>query len=185
MTEKGSAGPDWPRIADPDPATATEAQRQVLADLIARRGRVPTPYRIWLHAPALAQGMEALGTPLHAPSALTPAAQELVVFLTVVHWNAPYPIGHHIGHARAAGFPERAVQAILNREPPVFDDPHLAAVAGLTRVALAGGHIDDAGFDGYVATLGRTAIAEIVALVGYYTSVAIALTLHGSGGAAP
>ena len=40
----------------------TPQQKKVFEDIVARRGRLLGPYKIWIHSPRLAEGMETVGT---------------------------------------------------------------------------------------------------------------------------
>ena len=166
------------RVEAPDPATATARQRDVMDRLIAKRGKVLIPYKIWLHAPGVAEGMEALGTHLNTASSLSAAERELVVLATVVHWDSPFPIRGHTKHALAAGLPPEIVDGLIARRPVAPEAPRLAAIARLTAASLAGQSTDDAAFDNYATQIGREGMAEVVALIGYFTAVALAMRLH-------
>ena len=49
----------------------TSEQQQVFKDLVAGRGKLLTPYKIWIHAPKLAAALETLGTYLNKKSSLS------------------------------------------------------------------------------------------------------------------
>lgn len=167
------------RVIEPDRGSLSVRQETVIGRLIAKRGKLFTPYKIWVHSAGVAEGMELLGTHLNTGSSLSKAELELVVLATAVHWGSPFVIKAHTRHARAAGLPEALVSGLLDREPLTPEEPRLAAIAGLTADALlAGGAVDDATFARYEAALGREGIAEVIALIGYYTAVAIAMRLH-------
>jgi 4-carboxymuconolactone decarboxylase len=52
-----TAGPHRSRVIDIDRAAMTPKQDQVLERLDAGRGWVPTPYKVWIHAPEIAEGI--------------------------------------------------------------------------------------------------------------------------------
>ena len=166
------------RVQEPDAAQVTPRQQALINRLIAKRGKVLIPYKIWLHAPGVAEGMEAIGTHLNKASSLTDAERELVVLVAVVHWQSPFPIRGHSKHARAAGLPEPVIAALLAGDPAQIDDPRLSAIYDLARNALAGADTDQPAFDRYAALITREGIAEVMALIGYFTSVALAMRLH-------
>ncbi len=166
------------RLERIDPEKATEAQQKVIARLGEGRGRIPTPFNIWLHNPNLADGMEIIGTHVDRSPVLSEAETEVAILSTAVFWNAPYVIANHRRHALKSGIPEAIVDAIIEKRPPVSPDGRLGVVCDAVADLLAGGAIDDARFARYDASLGRAVIAELLITIGYFTSVSLAMTLH-------
>ncbi|MCK9685346.1 carboxymuconolactone decarboxylase family protein [Scleromatobacter humisilvae] len=166
------------RLAPIDPQAATDEQKKVIARLGEGRGRIPTPFNIWLHNPRLAEGMEIIGTHVDRSPVLSEAETEVAILATAVFWNAPYVIANHRKHALKAGVPEAAVAAILDKRRPESVDGRLGAVCDAVADLLAGGAMDDARFARYDADLGRAAIAELLVTIGYFTSISLAMTMH-------
>jgi 4-carboxymuconolactone decarboxylase len=166
------------RLARIDPETASDEQKKVIARLGEGRGRIPTPFNIWLHNPGLAAGMEIIGTHVDRSPVLSEAETEVAILSTAVFWNAPYVIANHRRHALKAGLSEAVVTAILEKRRPEAGDDRLGLVCDAVCDILAGGLIDDARFARYEAVLGRATIAELIITVGYFTSVSLAMTLH-------
>jgi len=161
-----------------DPDKSSDEQSKIIAKLGAGRGRIPTPFNIWLHSPDLAEGMEIIGTHIdHAP-VLSEAEAEVAILSTAVFWNAPYVVANHRRHALSAGLPEADVTAILERRRPTDVEGRLGAVCDAVADLLEGGVVDDARFAGYATELGRAVIAELLIVVGYFTSVSLAMNLH-------
>lgn len=166
------------RLEPVDPQKASEAQQKVMARLGEGRGRIPTPFNIWLHNPHLAEGMEIIGTHVDHSPVLSEAETEVAILSTAVFWNAPYVIANHRRHALKSGIPESVVTAILEKQRPQSVDGRLGVVCEAVADILAGGVIDDARFARYAAELGRPVIAELLITIGYFTSVSLAMTLH-------
>ncbi len=166
------------RLGRIDPEHATEAQKKVIAQLGEGRGRIPTPFNIWLHNPQLAEGMEIIGTHIDASPVLTEVESEVVILSTAVFWNAPYVIANHRRHALKAGVPETVVGAILERRRPDAGTGSLGVLCDAVCDILEGGVVDAARFARYETQLGRAVIAELLVVVGYFTSVSLAMTLH-------
>jgi 4-carboxymuconolactone decarboxylase len=166
------------RLGRIDPETATDAQKTVIARLGEGRGRIPTPFNIWLHNPRLAEGMEIIGTHVDRSPVLSEAETEVAILSTAVFWNAPYVIANHRRHALKSGIPEAAVDAILEKRRVEGIDGRLGLVCEAVADLLAGGAVDDARFARYEAGLGRAVIAELLVTIGYFTSVSLAMTLH-------
>lgn len=166
------------RLERIDPEKASDEQKKLITRLGEGRGRVPTPFNIWLHNPRLAEGMEIIGTHIDRSPVLSEAESEVAILSTAAFWNAPYVIANHSRHARKAGVPEAVVTAILEKRRPELGGGHLGAVCDAVCDILAGGGVDDARFARYEAELGRPAIAELLITIGYFTSVSLAMSLH-------
>ncbi|AZP72698.1 carboxymuconolactone decarboxylase [Pseudomonas poae] len=166
------------RLEPVDSASASDKQQRVIARLCEGRGRIPTPFNIWLHNPHLAEGMEIIGTHVDCSPVLSEVESEVAILSTAVFWNAPYVIANHRKHALKAGVPEAVVNAILEKQRPESNDPRLALICDAVCDILAGGVIDDARFVRYEADLGRAVIAELLITIGYFTSVSLAMSLH-------
>lgn len=166
------------RLEPIDPDHASAEQKQVIAKLGAGRGRIPTPFNIWLHNPNLAAGMEIIGTHVDHSPVLSEAETEVAILSTAVFWNAPYVVANHRRHALKAGVPEAVVTAILEKRRPDAGADRFGLVCEAVCDMLAGGGVDDARFARYDAGLGRAAIAELLVTVGYFTAISLGMTLH-------
>jgi 4-carboxymuconolactone decarboxylase len=166
------------RLERIDPEKASEEQKKVIARLGEGRGRIPTPFNIWLHNPHLAEGMEIIGTHIDHSPVLSEVESEVAILSTAVFWNAPYVIANHSRHALKAGVPETVVTAILEKRRPESSGGRFGAICDAVSDILAGGVIDDARFARYEAELDRATIAELLIVIGYFTAVSLAMTLH-------
>ncbi|HEX9837087.1 MAG TPA: carboxymuconolactone decarboxylase, partial [Alphaproteobacteria bacterium] len=90
----------------------TAEQAQVFKDLVAGRGRLLTPYKIWIHSPKLAAAMERIGTFLNKASSLTEREVELVICLIAHHWKGDYVFAAHEKRCLELGYPKAAIDAI-------------------------------------------------------------------------
>ena len=59
------------RIEDIAPEAMTGEQKKVFEQLVAGRGKILAPYRVWIHSPDVASRMESIGTYLNKRSTLT------------------------------------------------------------------------------------------------------------------
>lgn len=166
------------RLVEIDRTKTTPEQEAVIERLGEGRGRIPTPFKVWLHSTRLADGMEVIGTYLNNGASISEAEFEIALLATAVFWRSPYVIANHTRHAAKAGVPEDAIEAILAGRRPVLADPRQQTIADLAADLLAGASIEDDRFDAYEAALGREAIAELIVLVGYYTTVSLGMRLH-------
>lgn len=166
------------RLERIDPERATDDQKKVIARLGEGRGRIPTPFNIWLHNPRLAEGMEIIGTHIDRSPVLSEAEGEVAILATAVRWNSPYVIANHRRSALKAGLPEEVVDAIVAKRRPTPTDGRLGLICDAVCDLMDGGAVGDARFAKYDAELGRAVIAELLVTIGYFSAVSLAMTLH-------
>lgn len=111
------------RLPDLREDLLSEAQRSVLKRLQAKRGRVPTPYRIWIQSPALAEPLEELGTQLSESVRLSKPEREIAILLIAQHWHADYVFEVHVREAKEAGLSEALIAEIRNGATSHLADP--------------------------------------------------------------
>jgi 4-carboxymuconolactone decarboxylase len=170
--------PEPIRIKDIPENELTAEQAKVFKDLVAGRGRLLTPYRIWIHSPRLAAALETIGTFLNKKGSLSEREVELVICITANHWKGEYVWTVHARTAVKLGIPQSALDAIRAGRDPVLEDERERAIYDLAKSAMQPGAGPDEVFDRAERLLGRNGIAEVLALLGYYSSVAMAVKLH-------
>lgn len=156
----------------------TSAQKKVFDDLVAGRGRLLTPYKIWIHSPELAAAMETTGTFLNKKGSLTEREVELTIVIIATHWQGDFVQTAHVKACLKLGFPEAAMDAIKAGRAPDLPDAREKAVYDLCQIAMAPGGGSDEVYDRAAEVLGRDGLAEVLALLGYYSAVAMAMKLH-------
>lgn len=166
------------RLVCIDPETATDAQKSVITRVTEERGRIPTPFNIWLHNPHLAEGMNIIGSHIDRTSALSKAESEIAILSAAVFWAAPYVIANHSRHALKAGLSKDIVNAILEKRRPVGIEGRLRTICDAVSDLLNGGQMDSVRFARYDEVLGRAVIAELLVTIGYFTSISLAMNLH-------
>lgn len=156
----------------------TAEQKKVFDDLVAGRGRLLTPYKIWIHSPELAAAMETTGTFLNKKSSLTEREVELTIVVIATHWQGAYVQAAHVKRCLELGYPQAAMDALKAGDTPDLPDAREKAVYDLCQVAMAPGGGSDEVYDRAEKLLGRDGLAEVLALLGYYSAVAMAMKLH-------
>jgi 4-carboxymuconolactone decarboxylase len=166
------------RIVDIAPESMTPRQKEVIDDLVAGRGKLLTPYRVWIHSPEAAARMESLGTYLNKKGELTRREVEIGILVIARHWQSPYVINAHIREGLDAGLPRAAIDAILDGRDPGLESPREAALEAFCSEIVGGAKLTDERFAHFAEKLGRPLLAEAMVLLGYYTSVALAMKIH-------
>lgn len=170
--------PEPSRIKDIPENELTPEQAQVFKDLVAGRGRLLTPYRVWIHSPRIAAALETTGTYINKKGSLSEREVELLICIIANHWKGEYVWTVHTRTAVKLGFPQSVFDAIRNAEDPALENERERAVYDLAKSAMQPGAGPDEVFQRAERLLGRNGIAEVLATLGYYSSVAMAVKLH-------
>src|ERR1700730_3990806 len=166
------------RILEIPPEKLTPEQATVFDQLTAGRGRILGPYKIWIHSPPVASGMERIGTFLNKQSSLSKREVKIGILVIAQHWQPDYVRQAHIREGKAAGLTQETIDAILAGADPKLGDAHEHAVYRFAAAPVAGAELSDAEFAEIETELGREGVAEVLALLGYYTSVSLAMKVH-------
>ena len=76
------------------------------------------------------------------------------------------------------GYPQGVMDAIMADETPELPDAPEKAVYDLCRIAMAPGGGSDEVYDRAADLLGREGLVEVLVLLGYYSSVSMAMKMH-------
>jgi 4-carboxymuconolactone decarboxylase len=166
------------RIKEIPEAELTPEQKKVFTDLVAGRGRLLTPYKIWIHSPKLAAALETIGTFLNKKGSLSEREVELTICIIANHWKGEYVWAAHVKRCLELGFPQSVFDAIKSGQTPKLDNERERAIYDLAKISMEPGGGSDEVFARADRLLGRAGIAEVVALLGYYTSVSMGMKLH-------
>jgi 4-carboxymuconolactone decarboxylase len=166
------------RILDIPQDQLTPEQTTVFERLTAGRGRILGPYKIWIHSPTVASGMEHIGTFLNKKGWLSPREVEIGILVIAQHWDADYVRQAHIRLGREVGLTQEQIDAILAGRDPKLTDPHENAVHTFATALAAGAKMSDEEFAAVEKVLGHAGVAEVLVLLGYYTSVALGMKVH-------
>lgn len=166
------------RLLDIPAEQLTQEQQSIFERLAAGRGRILGPYKIWIHSPTVAGGMEHIGTYLNKRSTLSTRSVEIGILVIAQHWDSDYVRQSHIRLGRQAGLTQAQIDAILAGDDPELTDPRERTVHRFATALVNKTKLSDAEFAEIEAVLGRDGIAEVLVLLGYYTSVALGMKVH-------
>ena len=158
----------------------TEAQREAYRYLVeGPRGRLPGPYKVWVHNPKLLRAASPLGqhfTP--GTSSLTEREREIAVLVITSKWHSAYPNAAHEKRGKEVGLPDAAVESIVADLPTSFADAREELVYEVA-MALANERIVSQGLhDRAVKVLGHERITDLIVLMGYYTAVSLTMNFY-------
>ena len=185
-----SATPTFGRYAEIPVDEMTAEQKDGFRFLVeGPRGRLPGPYKVWVHNPKLLRAAAPLGehfTPGH--SSLTEREREIAVIVITSKWHSAYPNNAHEKRGKEVGLPAASVEAIIAGLPTSFTDAREQCVYECA-MALAYERIVPQGlYDRAVKVLGHESITDMIVLMGYYTCVSLTMNFYavpaGSAGLA-
>jgi 4-carboxymuconolactone decarboxylase len=154
----------------------TAEQQRIHDDIAAGpRGRVEGPLKVWLHAPKLATHAQKLGAHARFQSALPPALSELAILVTAATWRSDFEWYAHTRLAREAGISDAVIEAIRKGDEPALTDAKSRAVYAVACELHQTRALSDATYAAAEEALGRSALVDLVGIIGYYTLVSMTL----------
>jgi len=163
------------RIPELERAELNEAQARIYDAVLASRGNVWGPFRIWLHSPELADRAQKLGEFLRFQTSLHPRLSELAILVTARFWDCQLEWSLHEPPARDADLSSAVVEAIRLGQYPEFERGDEQLVYDFASELLYNRFVQDRTFLGIADELGDGGAAELAALIGYYSMVAMTL----------
>jgi 4-carboxymuconolactone decarboxylase len=143
------------------------------------RGRLPGPYKVWVHNPRLLRAAAPLGehfTP--GKSSLSEREREIAVIVITSKWHSAYPAAAHEKRGKEVGLPAPAVEAMMAGLPASFADLRELVVYELATTLANGRLVSQGLHDRAVKALGHESITDVVALMGYYTAVSLTMNVY-------
>lgn len=167
------------RLTLPAPEQLDADQRRVYDKIVSgRRGKIQGPLRAALHNAELADRWQALGELLRYNTTLAPRQSELAILVTGRACRSPFEWYAHRLEAEKIGIESEVIAALLAETMPAglgADDAIIVRVAVELNRANS---VSDTTYAEALAQLGERKLVELVALVGYYTMVAMTLNAH-------
>jgi len=161
------------------PEEMDSEQRRVYDDIVRSRGTwLNGPYAPLLHSPELADKAQALGELVGYRTSLDPRLSELAIIITARHWDCQFEWLQHEKIARKQGISEATCVSIANGYPPALDNEIDEVVYAFTSALLAKHFVDESTYARARALLGIPGTVELVAIIGYYSFIAMTLNAH-------
>ena len=130
----------------------------------------------WFRSPELAELSQRLGAFCRYGTSLGQKLSELTILAVARHWTAQAEWCIHKPIALEAGIPATVIDAIEARRQPDFaGDEASDCVYDVVTQMLRSKALSDATYLHAIAILGETRLVELIAVIGYYTSVAMVL----------
>jgi len=164
------------RLAEIDYDAMTPAQRRVRDNILAGpRTRIAGPMNAWFRSPELAELSQRLGAFCRYQTQLGPRLSELAILTVAGEWSAEVEWGVHKPIALEAGVDPRVADAIETRARPDFARRDEEVLYDLSVELQRSHRVSDATYAAALAEFGEQKLVELIAVLGYYTSVAMVL----------
>jgi 4-carboxymuconolactone decarboxylase len=154
-------------------------QRRVYEDILRTRGTwLNGPYAPLLHSPELADKAQQFGELVRYRTSLDPSLSELAILVTARHWDCQFEWYQHEKIARKQGISEAACLAIAEQQRPALATDKENTVYEFATQLLATRFVDDSTYRRAQSLLGVSGVVELVAVIGYYSFIAMTLNAH-------
>jgi 4-carboxymuconolactone decarboxylase len=166
------------RLPLPSPEDLDEAQLRAIERISAGpRGALIGPFVPLLRSPELMTRLQLVGEYLRFSSVLDDDLFELAILVVARRWFQQFEWGFHQPIALEKGVPAEAVDEVEQGRVPTTGRPELAMVWHFAHDLLGTGGVSDERYADVVAALGEPAVIELVATVGYYTTLALTMNV--------
>jgi len=174
-----SETPTFGRYAEVPYDKMTPEQQEGYKAMIAARGRLPGPNKIWVHNPKLAKVVGPFGAHFQPGGySLSEREREIAVCVITSRWHSAYPTAAHERHGKEVGLPANKVEAIIGGLPTSFDEEREQIVYEMAMVLSQARWVPHGLYDRAVKALGHVGITDVITLMGHYTSVSMTLAFY-------
>jgi len=143
-----------------------------------RGGRIPGPFRLSLHCPAITEVWHPLGETLRLKSGFPLRHSELGILMAARCMDCDYVFNSHAPIALEAGLPRGVVEGLLKNARPVFASPEDEAIYDYCRELHEKHAVSDETYARARKLFGVPGVVELTALFGYYTMVSMTILAH-------
>ncbi len=164
-----------PRLPEFDEARFDAHQQTIYDEILASRGHLGGPFKIWLYSPDLADRTQRLGEFLRYHTSIEPRLSELAILVVGRHYNCQVEWTLHERFAREAGLAPSIIDALRQRNVPTDLQADEAAVYTYASDILVDGVVSDETFATAQAALSDKALVELTSIVGHYVHVSMTL----------
>jgi len=156
----------------------SERQSELADRIIAKRGKIGGPFKVWLHSPELCDRVEALGAFVRFDCSLPERIREYSLLVASRYFDAQFSWNSHIDKAIATGIPADAVSALANWGTPDFgDDVELATFHDLAVELLTTHFVSDETFARARAVFTDQQLVDTIGLLGNFTMLSMCLNM--------
>ena len=156
----------------------TPEQKAMVDDLLSgARTSLEGPFNVLLRSPEMGNLSQKLGEYLRFRSAVPKRLNEMAILMTARWWSAQYEWYLHKPIALSAGLNAAVIDAIQAGHRPARMQPDEAIVYDFCTELRDRRRVSDGTFKAALGLLGEGGVVDLVATMGYYDLVSMALNV--------
>ncbi len=164
------------RIPQLERSDLQENHKPIYDAVVATRGTISGPFRIWLHSPEFADRAQRLGQFVRYDTSLPARLSELAILVCARFMDCQVEWSLHEQAALDGGLTVDVIDSIRHRrDPELIDDEQ--AVFDYSSELLATRQISDSTFAKARSHLADAQLVELTGIIGYYCTVAMTLNV--------
>lgn len=153
-------------------------QRTMVEELLGgKRGSTSGPFNVFLRSPEVGNHLQRVGEHVRFRSTLAPRLNEMAILMTARWWTAQYEWYAHEPLARKAGLSDEIIESLRAGKRPMRMEPDEATVYAFSTEIRERRRVSDATFTEAIERFGEQGVMDLIALMGYYDAVSIALNV--------
>ncbi|MFV0373669.1 carboxymuconolactone decarboxylase family protein [Microbacterium sp.] len=154
----------------------TDRQRELADRIIAKRGKIGGPFKVWLHSPELCERTESLGAFVRFDCSMPARIREYSLLVAARYFDAQFSWNAHYEKAIQTGVPAAAIDALATwGEPDFGDDAELQAFHDFAVELLTTHFVSDATFARLRELFTDQQLVDAIGLLGNYTMLSMCL----------
>ena len=165
------------------PLTAPELtppQRAMVDELLAgKRASLSGPFNVFLRSPEVGNLAQRLGEHVRFRSSLPPRLNEMAILITARWWSAQYEWYAHKPLAQKAGLRDEVIDALQAGKRPSRMEPDETVIYDFCTELREKRRVSDRTFAAAVKSFGERGVMDLIATMGYYDMVSMALNVDG------
>ncbi|MCH2657251.1 MAG: carboxymuconolactone decarboxylase family protein [Dehalococcoidia bacterium] len=143
-------------------------------NIVDEKGTLTGPFNAMLYSPQIGNTLQELGAQLRFHSELPPNLLELAIITIGAHWKAQFEFWIHSKLAKEAGITEDVINAIKSFQTPNLKNEE-KIIYDFCQEMLDRKRISTNNYEKALELLGEKGVLELVALLGYYSTISILL----------
>jgi 4-carboxymuconolactone decarboxylase len=156
----------------------TSPQRAMVAEVLdGTRGSLNGPFNVFLRSPDIGNLLQRVGEHVRFRTSLEPRLNEMAILMTARWWWSQYEWYAHEPLARAAGLSDEVIAALKAGTRPGRMDADEAAIYDFCTELRHRRRVSDPTFAVAVQSLGEQGVMDLIAAMGYYDAVSMALNV--------
>lgn len=167
------------------PGQLDDAQRELLSAIVGgprarspfrlshEDGSLAGPFNAMLYAPSVGSAQQQLGAAIRYRTSLSERIREMAILTVAAHCDSAFERYAHELVGRDIGLTEAELSMIRAENVLPLTDPRERVAIHIVRELVHASDLDDDIWRSGIELLGPTALVELTALVGYYTTLAL------------